>query len=185
MMRFFSSLLVALTLCLASTGCSSLTNLQRPSAAVTGMNLGSADERGFTMNFDVNLTNPNSVALPLAAADYKLGLGGVNVLDGKAKPAGSVPANGSRSVTLPVSVTYENLLSAEQAIRAGGGDVPYDLDGGLSFDTGNPFVGALRVPLRHSGTLPLRQVLNDPQALLRNPAARRLATEVLGGLFRK
>ena len=71
-------------------------------------------------------------ALPLAAADYKLGLGGVNVLDGKAKPAGSVPANGSRSVTLPVSVTYENLLSAEQAIRAGGGDVPYDLDGGLS-----------------------------------------------------
>ena len=181
----FNLLLSGLVLCVASTGCSSLTNLQRPSAAVTGMNLGEVDERGFTMNFDVNLSNPNSVALPLAAADYKLGLGGVQVLDGKAKPAGSVPANGSRVVMLPVSVTFDHLLSAEQAIRASGGDVPYDLDAGLSFDTGNPLFGSLRVPLRHSGTLPLKQVLSDPQALLRNPAARRLATEVLGGLFRK
>src|SRR5678815_993261 len=168
MQRFALSLLVVLTFCVVAPGCSSLANLQRPSASVTGMNLGDANERGFTMNFDVDLSNPNSVALPLAAADYKLGLGGVSVLDGKAKPAGSIPANGRRSVTLPVSVTYENLLSAEQAIRASGGDIPYDLDGGLSFDTGNPFGGALRVPLRHSGTLLLRQVLNDPQALLRN-----------------
>ena len=178
-----SLLLLCVTLCLGSTGCSSLTSLQRPSASVAGMNLGNVDERGFTMNFDVNLSNPNSVALPLAAADYKLGLGGVQVLDGKAKPTGSVPANGTRVVTLPVSVTFDHLLSAEQAIRGSGGDVPYDLDAALSFDTGNPLFGSLRVPLRHSGTLPLKQVLSDPQALLRNPAARRLATEVLGGLF--
>src|SRR5678816_4348004 len=105
MQRFALSLLVVLTLCVVAPGCSSLANLQRPSASVTGVTLG--------------------------------------------------------------------------------GDIPYDLDGGLSFDTGNPFGGALRVPLRHSGTLPLRQVLNDPQALLRNPAARRLATTVLGGLFRR
>ena len=161
-------------------GCSSLTNLQRPTASVAGMSVGNVDAQGFTMNFDVNLDNPNSVALPLAAADYKLGLGGVQVLDGRAKPAGSVPANGSRTVTLPVKLTYEHLLSAGQSIRAGGGDVPYDLDAGLSFDTGNPLFGALRVPLRHSGTLPLRQVLSDPQALLRSNAARRLAAEVLG-----
>src|SRR5947207_1729298 len=122
MNRCFNLLLLGLILCIVSTGCSSLTNLQRPSAAVTGMNLGTVDERGFTMNFDVNLSNPNSVALPLAAADYKLGLGGVNVLDGKAKPSGSLPANGSLAVTLPVSVTFEHLLSAEQAIRTSGGD---------------------------------------------------------------
>jgi LEA14-like dessication related protein len=166
-------------------GCSSLTHLQRPTASVAGMSVGNVDAQGFTMNFDVDLKNPNSVALPLATADYKLGLGGVQVLDGKAKPAGGVTANGSRSVTLPVSVTYEHLLSAEQAIRAGNGDVPYDLDAGLSFDTGNPLLGTLRVPLRHSGTLPLREVLSDPQALLKSEAARKLAAEVLGGVFRR
>ena len=185
MLRIAFAPLLALLCCAVSPGCSSLTNLRRPTASVAGMSVGNVDAQGFTMNFDVNLNNPNSVALPLATADYKLGLGGVQVLDGKARPAGTLPANGSRSVTLPVSVTYEHLLSAEQSIRAGNGDVPYDLDAGLSFDTGNPLFGTLRVPLRHSGILPLRQVLSDPQALLRSEAARRLAAEVLGQFFRR
>ena len=84
---------------------------------------------------------------------------------------------------MPVTVAFEDLLRAEQAIKAGGGDVPYDLSGGLSFDTGNPLTGSVRVPLRHSGTLPLRHVLSDPEALLRSEAARRLAAEVLGGVL--
>src|SRR5207237_2752704 len=121
---------------------------------------------GFTMKFDVDVANPNAVALPLSAADYKLGLGGVGVLEGKAKPGGDLPANGSRRVALPVNVTYENLLAAEQAIRAGGGDVPYDLNAALSFDTGTPLVGQLSVPLRSSGRLPLRPILQNPQPLL-------------------
>ena len=32
------------------------------------------------------------LALPLAAADYKLSLAGTNVLQGKAKPGGSIPS---------------------------------------------------------------------------------------------
>ena len=180
-----AALLLGLLFCAAAPGCSSLTGLQRPTASVTGMALGEVDARGFTMNFDVDLDNPNGVALPLAAADYALGLGGVEVLDGKANPSGSVPARGSRRVTLPVSVAFEDLLSAEQAIRDTGGDVPYDLSGGLSFDTGNPLLGSLRVPLRYSGTLPLKRILSDPQALLQSDAARKLAAQVLGQFFRR
>src|SRR5690242_12362665 len=87
----------------ASVGCSGL-NLQKPTAAITGMNVKGVDANGFTMNFDVDIKNPNSVALPLAAADYKLGLAGANVINGKAKPEGSIPPNGSKSVTLPVTL---------------------------------------------------------------------------------
>jgi len=169
--------------CFLETGCSSLTGLQRPTAAVTGMALGEVDPQGFTMNFGVNITNPNGIALPLAGTDYKLGVGGVSLLNGKAHSQGSVPAKGSREVTLPVTVAFEDLLSAERAIRDSGGGVPYDLQAGLSFDTGNPLAGSLRVPLRYSGTLPLKRILSDPQALLRSEAARRLAREVLGRLF--
>ena len=147
------------------------------------MTLGEVDARGFTMNFGVNVANPNAVSLPLAGTDYKLGIGGVGVLGGKTKAQGTIPAKGSRDVTVPVTVAFENLLSAEQAIRDSGGDVPYDLSGGLSFETGNPLLGSLRVPLRYSGTLPLKRVLSDPQALLRSEAARRLAGEVLGRFF--
>ena len=69
------------------------------------------------------------------------------------------------------------------AIRDSGGNVPYDLQAGLSFDTGTPLVGKVRVPVRHSGTLPLRRILSDPEALLRSPAAKRLAGVVLGHFF--
>ena len=166
-----------------STGCSSLSGVQKPTASVTAMTLGEVDAHGFTMNFGVNVANPNAISLPLAGTDYKLGIGGVGVLGGKAKSQGSIPAKGSREMTVPVTVAFENLLSAEQAIRDAGGDVPYDLQGGLSFQTGNPLLGSLRVPLRYSGTLPLKRVLSDPEALLRSAAARKLAREVLGRFF--
>ena len=179
MLRHASLLLFAALL----PGCAVL-DLKKPTASVDGMTLGEVDAVGFTMKSDVTLDNPNRVALPMADADYELGVGGARLLDGKSRPGGSLPASGSRQLTLPVTVTFENLLLAEQAIRDSGGDVPYDLRAGLSFDTGNPLTGTLRVPLRHSGTIPLRRVLSDPQALLRSDAARRLAAEVLGRVFR-
>ena len=163
-----------------AVGCSSAAGLKQPSASVTGMALGEVDAHGFTMNFGLKVFNPNGVALPLLGADYKLGVGGVALLGGKTKSGGSVPANGSSEVTLPVTVAFENLLAAERAIREGGGDVPYDLQGGLSFDTGNALLGSLRVPLRYKGTLPLKRILSDPEALLSSEAARKLARDVWG-----
>jgi len=135
------------------------------------------------MDFAVDVNNPNGFSLPISAADYQLGVGGVKVLDGKANPGGSIPARGTLGVTLPVTVGFESLLKAEQAIRDSGGNVPYDLAGGLAFDTGNPIAGTVRVPLHYGGTLPLKRILSDPEALLRSPAAKRLATAVLGHFF--
>jgi LEA14-like dessication related protein len=177
-----TSLLAAVAFCAFATGCASL-NVQKPTAAVTGMALQGVDANGFTLNFALDVHNPNSFTLPLGAADYQLGVGGVNVLDGKASPSGSVPAGASVAVSLPVTVAFENLLKAEQSIRDTGGNVPYDFAGGLSFNTGSPLLGTVRVPLRSSGTLPLKQILSDPEALLRNPAAKRLAASVLGHFF--
>ena len=61
MRRLPALLLVGLILSALSQGCSSLTNVQRPTASVTGMTLGEVDARGFTMNFDVDLNNPNGI----------------------------------------------------------------------------------------------------------------------------
>src|SRR5437764_1242623 len=83
----------------------------------------------------LNLQNPNPLALPISKADYKLGLGGVNVLEGKAKPDGTLPANGNLDVKLPVTITFENLLAAEKAITSGGGNLPYAFSGNMDFDT--------------------------------------------------
>jgi LEA14-like dessication related protein len=165
-----------------SIGCSAM-NLQTPTAAVTGMAVQNVNAAGFTMNFDVDVKNPNSIELPIGAADYKLGLSGQTIVDGKASPEGSVAAGGSRHVTLPVTLTYENLLAAEQAIVKGGGNIPYSLDAGLSFNSGIPILGVLRVPLQYNGSLPLKEILTNPQAMMQNPAAQKLAKQLLGSFF--
>lgn len=163
-----------LCLCLMCIGCSAL-NVQSPTAKVTGMNLRDIDTQGFTMDFAVDLGNPNAVALPLAAVDYKLDLAGTGLADGKMNPGKSIPANGSQAVTVPVRLTYENLIAAEGAIRKVGWNIPYKLAGGVAVDTGNPLVGQVRVPLEYSGDLPLKQLLDSPMTLLQSPAARQLA----------
>ena len=181
-MRQTLSSSLSLLVCVLATGCSAM-SVERPSASVTGMSVGEVNPEGFTLDFAVDVTNPNGFALPLTSADYALGVGGAELLKGDADPGRSIPAKGSLAVTLPVHVTFERLLAAEQAIRDSGGNVPYALQAGLSFDTGTPLVGKVRVPVRHSGTLPLRRILSDPEALLRSPAAKRLATVVLGHFF--
>jgi LEA14-like dessication related protein len=169
-------------LCTFGVGCAAL-NIQKPTALITGMNVENVNSSGFTMNFRVDLKNPNSVALPLTAADYKLGLGGVSVAEGKANPEGAIPAGGTKSITLPVALTYENLLAAEQAIVKSGGNVPYGLDAGLSFDRGSTLTGDVRVPLQYNGTLALKEILKNPQAIMQSAAAQKLAGELLTDFF--
>jgi LEA14-like dessication related protein len=168
---------------LISLACSSV---QRPTATLQSADIGAVNAEGFTVNFAVDVANPNAVALPLTDANYALSLGGVKVVDDKVSPGGSIPAGGSTGVMIPVRLRFEDLLKAERAIRAGGWDVPYAFDGALGF-TGAGGLASLgvpaRIPLRYSGTLPLRKVFADPAVLLNSPAARRLAGKGLEGLL--
>ena len=176
-------MLVLVPFCLLSLACAGA-GLEKPTASVKGMSLGAVNAAGLTMNFDVDVTNPNAFAVPLTAADYGLSISGTKVLDGKAQPGGELPAKGTRSLVLPVAVTFENLMAAEQALVKSGGNVPFSLDAGLSAGSGNALLGqSVRVPLSYSGTLPLRDVLNDPKILMQSPAARALAQKVLGKAF--
>jgi LEA14-like dessication related protein len=171
-----------LPLCLLSLACSSV---QQPTASFKSANLGAATAEGFMVNFDVDVNNPNSFAVPLTDADYGLTLGGVKLVTDTIKPGGSLPASGSRSLTIPVRLSFEDLLKAEKSIRETGGDVPYLFEGGLGFSGGG--LAALgiptKIPLRYSGTLPIRKVLADPAVLLNSPAARKLAGKGLESLL--
>lgn len=163
-------------------GC--VTEVRRPTASVTDMSLGEVTPQGFTMNFKVDVENPNPVSLPVADVDYRLRLVDREFLEGSADPDATIPANGSMPVSLPVRVTFENLLEISDGIRRGGGDVPYELEAGFEFGGGTPLLSdRVRVPVNFSGTLRTRELLNDPRVLLRSPAARELAEQVLGGLF--
>jgi LEA14-like dessication related protein len=169
-----------LALTFALTGCAGL-NAQRPTAALRNVNVTDVTVEGVTADFLLDVANPNAFAIPVSAAEYKLGLGNVQVVDGKLKPTGSLPANGTLPVNVPVRLTFEKLLAAEQALVKGGGIVPYSLDGALLFGSGTNSLlpSNMRVPLKYSGELNLRDALSDPK-LFTSPTARRLIKSVLG-----
>jgi LEA14-like dessication related protein len=174
-------------LSLVSSGCSTI---QKPTASLKSADVGDVTVQGFTANFSIDVANPNSFAVPLRNTDYTLSLGGAKVADGAIKPDASLPAGGTLPMTIPVRLTFEDLLKAEEAIRAGGGEVPYRFDGKLHL--GGKGSSALlglptdyAVPLRYSGTLSLRKVFADPAVLLNNPAARRLAGKGLDSLLNR
>ena len=113
-------------------GCAGL-GAKQPTASLRNVNVTNVTVEGVTADFLVDVANPNAFALPVTDAEYKLGLGGVRLADGKLQPSGSVPANGALPVNVPVRLTFEKLLAAEQALVKGGGKVPYELDGALVF----------------------------------------------------
>jgi hypothetical protein len=90
-------------------------------------------------------------------------------------------------MTLPISLTWQNVLGAEEVIRHNRGDIPYTLEGQLGFDMSVRqlliFKQPLRVPLRYSGVVPVRDLLKDPSLLLRSPAVARLAQLAIGYIF--
>ena len=173
--RSVGSLLTVLISLFSGVACSSL--IQQPIASFNSADLRHPGADGVTVDFHVDVKNPNAVAIPVSSAQYKLRLGGIQVVDDKVKTTGDVPAQGMLPLVLPVTLSFESLLSAEQALRSSGGDVPYTFDGGLDFSMGgaSALAGPIHVPLKFSGTLPLRQVLNDPMILLKSPTARKLA----------
>src|SRR5947208_545930 len=176
---------VVLPLLFVSLACSTV---KQPTAAFKSMNVTDVTAQGFTMAFDLDVANPNAVALPISAADYKIGFAGVNVLNGKANPAGTLPANGSIPVKLPVTLTYENLLTAEKAIVNGGGKLPYSFSGSMKFNAGDTnlltqALGGISVPLKYEGTLDVKSLVQNPQALMQSPAAKKLAQELVTSMF--
>ncbi|MCP5524399.1 MAG: LEA type 2 family protein [Verrucomicrobiales bacterium] len=136
-------------------GCSVLENLtpaRKPSAHVTRARLDSIDLQSATLQFDVAVENPASVALPLVNVDYRLASGAASFLSGSAALQGVVPAGSNRTVTLPARVVFADLLQLAKGIKPGS-VVPYTLEAGLSVDPG--IAGPIRLPATWSGELPV------------------------------
>jgi hypothetical protein len=194
-----------------AVGCSSV---QTPTAQVRGARLGDVTAEGLTLSLDTLVTNPNPVPIPLAKTSYNISMAGQDVASGTVNPAaygassssaggsstappsnaspasalglGTLPANGSRALTLPIQIKWDDLMKAESAVVQTGGDVPYNLTGKLGFSPGSAAglgslggLGEQSIPVSYSGTLPLRQALQDPAAFANSPVARTLAQRLL------
>ncbi len=139
-------------------GCTSVEErlaLRKPSAQLMDVQLRDASVSGATLAFDVAIENHYPVDLPLLSFTYSLSSNGQRVFVGSQDLTMTVPAGGSRTVSLPARVDYLVALKALSNVRPGA-KVPYVAQLNLVINT--PQLGSITLPLVRSGELALPEL---------------------------
>lgn len=144
--------LLALTAPGCSTAQSILDSLDKPTARVIDARLTGLTPTGATLDFDLEVKNPYSVPLPIAALGVALSSNGTQFLSADAQPADAIPARRSGQVTVPATLDFASMLSLLQDIRPGS-VIPYRADLNLGVDI--PAGERLTLPLSHEGQVPI------------------------------
>jgi LEA14-like dessication related protein len=155
-LRSFWTTTLLLAFLLALPGCATLASLlgeqPKPQVTVTGVRIADLSLTDLTVVFDLTITNPYAVPLPLVNLDYALASGAQPFLQGQAPMQGTVPVSGSKTVSVPTKVVFLELLKVLQSVRPGA-VLPYRATLGLSVNA--PVIGTLRLPLEQDGQLPV------------------------------
>lgn len=149
--------MVVLTALLLGTGCAGLRDVvpglsSSPTARLVSPRIERLSLTSVTVGAEAEVQNPYPVALPLLGLRYALRTGDDPLVEGLAQAQGTVPAGGSRAIPLAAEVDLREVLRLLPTLRAGE-VIPYALDVTLSVDV--PAVGAVDLPLRHEGRLPV------------------------------
>ncbi len=139
------------------SGCASVVDAlrdasMRPSASITGTRLADLNLQAVDLVFDIQITNPMTVALPLVDIGFGLATDAEIFLSGRTAMQGSVPAGGNRTIQLPISVDFSETLDLLSRLRPGQ-VVPYTASLTLAVDA--PGLGPLELPLNTTGEFPI------------------------------
>ena len=150
---------ISVGMSLGLPGCDTLTALldqsSKPSAKLNGVKLQGLSLESVTLAFNVDVTNPYTFPLPLADVDYALSGQGQPFMLGKANLAGTIPAGGAKTFTVPATVRFMDLLKVLKTVKPGA-VVAYQAQLGLSIDV--PQTGPMRLPIKTQGKIPIPAV---------------------------
>ena len=135
-------------------GCSTLGDViesaPKPSARILGAGVRNLSLRSLDLVFDVEVSNPYSVNLPLADLVYTVRSGTQQLVAGSIKPSGSVPAKSSGVMQLPARLDLGAVLETLSGVRPGA-VVPYTAEINVIVDA--PLLGQMALPLKRKGEI--------------------------------
>lgn len=142
-----------------------LESAPKPSAEIRDVAFADLSLDSVKLNFEVDVKNPYPVPLPLtniryalatgesAGADAEQKAGGTSLASGEVTDPGTIPAGGTKGVTVPVELRFADMLAAVKGLRPGK-VIPYRAN--LDFSVQPPGVGSpLVLPLAHRGEVPI------------------------------
>lgn len=161
MLSFFAILMLSIL-----TGCETLQSLansaSKPEVKITDAKLQDLSLDKVNLVLDVDISNPYSLPLPLSNLKYALASDGQNFLEGDAGVQGTIPANSSKTLPIPVAISYIPMLQVLKGVTPGS-VIPYTAKLDLSVDA--PGVGPITLPVEKEGELPIPAV---PEVSLTN-----------------
>lgn len=140
---------------LAFSSCESLESLVQPLPPEVSLQDVRLTELSFTtagLVADVEIFNPNSFAISLERFSYVLSVEEQAFLSGENPERVSIAAGGQESLTLPFEIAFAEALNVA---RAGIESNELDYMAQVNFVFDVPFLGEVRLPVEHSGTLPV------------------------------
>lgn len=116
---------------------------EAPGVSVEGVKVDYMSIMGGQATVMLNVSNPNTFAIPLNGFDYSLKLNGIQVANGREKGNMSIDGRGNRQINVPVKLSLLELIRfAPQLLSKKG--LTYELAGSAHF----PLVN---VPFRRTG----------------------------------
>lgn len=171
--------IIALTLIMplmSLTGCDTVQRIleqtPKPGARLTAMDIESIALTEAILDLEVEITNPYDIDLPLVDLAYGLQSGGLSIARGDVELQGSVPANGSRRINLPLQIMLPDLVERLGDVRPG---AVIDYNASLDLAVDAPAIGRQVLPVSRSGQLPIPNV---PEVSVSDVAWGRLGLDV-------
>ncbi|CAK7348808.1 unnamed protein product [Dovyalis caffra] len=127
-------------------------NVKTPEATVTDVNLESVHRDSIDYGAKVSVNNPYGTAIPICEISYVLKSDGRVIASGTIPDPGSLKANDTTMLDVPVKVPHSVLVSLVKDIGRDW-DIDYALELGLTIDL--PVIGNFTIPLSSKGEIKL------------------------------
>lgn len=140
--------LPALSLAMSACGASG----GKPSARIESARFVSLNADGVQLEFGVRVRNPSREPLRVSDLALSVSSNGEEFLAAQFPAGGDIRAGEKRSLTIPATISYPEVLNVLDA-GALGSVVPYTAD--LNLHVEGDTLGPLALPMRHEGELPI------------------------------
>ena len=129
-----------------------LGNFQKPDVTLADYRISDLNLREVELTFDVEVSNPNPLAIDLASYTYEFDIEGNSFLRGNQTSNSQIAANGTQILQIPLRMSYSQLYQSVRSVVSQD-EVSYTFGADLSVKV--PVLGLIKIPVEQTGTLPV------------------------------
>lgn len=157
-MKFNHFLVLFITFLAFTLSCTALkdfASIQKPKLSVSDVQISDVSLQDLELTFDVDVDNPNSVAINVASYDFDFLIDNNSFVKGSQPLSTEIKSSAKSTVQIPIRFTFQELYQTFESIRDKD-ETGFNLDAIIGVNL--PVLGFTEVPIKKSGTFPVVKV---------------------------